>query len=139
MGSSDVVQWASTTSVFGALVSTASVPGLRTLPLAVLGRPRKAAGEPRVPFVPLAFTAATMVAVVDAVAAMGVSRWRVVAVARHPFSIHDPVVPRVDPGSSSTSVSVRRLLHQVKVHQHPEGESPAAASNLRTVGLCLPT
>jgi len=125
-----VVQWALMTSTFRALVSTASMPGHRALPLAVLGRPRKTVGEPRVPFVPLAFTTPTTVVVIVAVAAMGVSRRRVVAVARHPFSIHDPVVPRVDPGSSSTAVSVQRVLHHVKVHQHPEGESSAVASGL---------
>ena len=138
MGSSDVVQWASTTSVFGALVSTASVPGLRTLPLAVLGRPRKATGETRVPVVALTFTASTTVVVVVTMAAVDVSRRWVMAVAWCPFSINDPVVPRVYTGSSGTSVSARWVFHQVKVHQHPEGESPAAASSLRTAGFCLP-
>jgi len=120
-------------------VSTATMPRLRMLPLLVLGRPRKATGETRVPVVALAFTTSTTVVVVVAMAAVDVSRRRVVAVARRPFSINDPVVPRVYTGSSSTSVSAWWVLHQVKVHQHPEGESPAAASRLRTVELCLPT
>ena len=79
MASSDIVQWASTTSVLGAPVSTATVPRLRTLPLAVLGRPRKATGETRVPVVALAFTTSTtvVVVVVVAMAAVDVSRWRV--------------------------------------------------------------
>ena len=109
------------------------------LPLPVLGLTQKAAGETRVPVVTLTFTAPTTVIVVMATAAADVSGRRVVAVARRPLPINDTVVPRVDPGSSSTTVSVQRVLHHVKVHQHPEGESPAAASNLRTVGLCLPT
>ena len=65
-----------------------------------------------------------------AMAAADVSRRRVMSVARRPFSINNPVVPRVYTGSSSTSISARWVLHQVKVHQHPEGESSAAMSRL---------
>lgn len=103
MASSDVVQWASTTSMFWAPVSTPSMPRLRALMLAVLGCPQKAAGEPRIPVVTLAFTASTTVVVIVAMAAMDVSRRRVMAVMRHPFSIHDSVVPRVDRGATARS------------------------------------
>ena len=130
MASSDVVQWASMTSVLGASVSTATVPRLRTLPFVVLGIPRKAACETQVPVVALALPTSTTVVVVATMAVVDDSRRRVVAVARHPFSINDPIVPRVYTGSSNTSISARQVLHQVKVHQHPKGESPAAASRL---------
>jgi len=140
VASSDVgvVKRATTTPVFGAPVPTAAVSRCRPLPLAILGRPRQAAGESRVPVVALALSTSATVVVVVATAAVDVSWRRVVPVARYPFSVDDPVVPRVNAGSGSPPISGRWVIHQIKVHQHPEGEPPAATCGLRGVELCLP-
>jgi hypothetical protein len=128
MVSSSVVQRVSATSVLGAPVPTATVPRLRALPLP--GRTRQAVDEARAPVVALTFAApATVVVVV--VAATAAAEGRGGLAASSPAS----TTPQ---WCNSAPIPFQWVLHQVKVHQHPEGETPAAASRWSTMKLCIP-
>jgi hypothetical protein len=80
--------------------------------------------------------ASTAIVVVAAAADLG-GRWWVKAVARHPFSIDDAIAPCVFTGRVA-AISSWWVLHQVKVHQHPEGEATTPTSRHTIVELSFP-
>jgi hypothetical protein len=86
---------------------------------------------------PAAPPAIVVVIVVPAVAAADLGGWWVEAVARRPFTINDPIAPSVRTGRGA-SMCAWRVLHQVKVHQYPEGEAAAPTSRRTVVEFSLP-